>query len=284
MTPPFKVLAMHDLCGYGRSSLSAVSTILPSLNCQVCPLPTALLAHHFGFSVLPSVLNLGDELKKFIPLWQELNLKFDAFYSGYLASPDQVAIAESYIDSFKPGFIFVDPVLGDNGALYHGFDDNQVSAMKKLIGRAAAASPNLTEAAFLLGREVKLAVTEEEAKEMLLALHKLGVKQIVLTGSHHAGDNHITSYAYDSGTGQFFRVSTPYINFEHSLHGTGDSFASILVGRLLQGLTFERAVKQAASYLYKCAKLAKEYNLELCLEPALPSLMQGDEECDFKVI
>jgi pyridoxine kinase len=280
LKPPSKVLAMHDMCGYGRSSLTAVMTVLPSLNCQVCPLPTALLAHHFGFNVLPSVLNLGDELRKFLPLWKEMQLQFDCFYSGYLASPDQVGIAEDYITTFKPRFVFVDPVLGDNKHLYHGFNEHQVDAMRRLITKADAISPNVTEAGFLLGKEPAVCINDSEAKEMLLALSAMGPQKVAITGSHAEGDSYVVSYAYDAEKNEFYSCNNPFVTL--NLHGTGDSFASVLVGRLLGGFTFESALRQATSYLYKCAELAGGWDLELCLEPPLPSLMEGNEDVSFR--
>lgn len=282
MKKPFKVLAMHDMCGYGRSSLTAVQTILPSLNVMVCPLPTALLSNHFGFSELPSVLNLSSELRKFLPIWSKMNLTFDAFYSGYLASPDQVEIAKDYIKTFSPKFIFVDPVLGDNSKLYHGFDEEQVEAMLELIKHANMISPNLTEAAFLLKRAVKESVNPDEAKDILLALSAFGPQKVAITGSPSSDGKTITTYAYDKIKNEFYSITCPRVDL--NLHGTGDSFASVLVGFTLQGFGFDVALKRAMSYLSKCANLALELNEELCLEPALKNLVNGEESCEFKIM
>ena len=43
-----KVAAIHDLSGYGRSSLTSIIPILSSMKLQVCPVPTAVLSTHTG--------------------------------------------------------------------------------------------------------------------------------------------------------------------------------------------------------------------------------------------
>ena len=60
---------------------------------------------------------------------------------------------ENFFEEFKPGLAFVDPVMGDNGKLYAGFDDKIVKAMAKLCGKADIIVPNMTEAALMLGEE-----------------------------------------------------------------------------------------------------------------------------------
>ena len=60
-----KVVAVHDLSGVGRVSLTVVIPILSSMGFQVCPLPTAVLSSHTQYPDF-SFLDLTDEMPKII--------------------------------------------------------------------------------------------------------------------------------------------------------------------------------------------------------------------------
>ena len=65
-----KVVAVHDLSGVGRVSLTVVIPILSSMGFQVCPLPTAVLSSHTQYPEF-SFLDLTDEMPKIISEWKE---------------------------------------------------------------------------------------------------------------------------------------------------------------------------------------------------------------------
>ena len=46
-----RVAAVHDMCGYGKCSLTAAIPILSAAGCDVCPVPTALFSAHTRYSV-----------------------------------------------------------------------------------------------------------------------------------------------------------------------------------------------------------------------------------------
>lgn len=102
----------------------AVVPILSSMGFQVCPLPTAILSTHTQYPVY-SFLDLTDEMVRIIEKWEQLEIRFDAFYSGYLGSPQQVQIVEDFIQKFRRStdLVVVDPVMGDNGNLYKGITE-----------------------------------------------------------------------------------------------------------------------------------------------------------------
>lgn len=111
-----KIAAVHDLSGAGRVSLTVVIPILSSMGFQVCPLPTAVLSSHTQYPHF-SFLDLTDEMPKIINEWKQLKIQFDAIYTGYLGSPQQIQIVSRFIDDFRQpdSLVMIDPVLGDNG-------------------------------------------------------------------------------------------------------------------------------------------------------------------------
>jgi pyridoxine kinase len=274
-----KIMAMHDLCSYGRSSLNVVAPLLTAVGCHCCALPTALLSSHFGFASSPSVLDLSDELLKIYQKWHEMDLHFEVFYSGYLASPGQVSIAKQFIDRFKPAYIYIDPVLGDNGKLYPAFNSSQVDAMRTLLKEAHIASPNLTEANALLALPLDTTFPPFDQpdliKEYLKNLSHLGPATVIVTGIANPSRAIISSYLYDSIHDRFFKVDAPfYPSAPKGLHGTGDSFASIVLGRLQSGSTPQHAVADAMHFLSKSIEGAIAFNEEIAIEYAMSSLTE----------
>ncbi|MDR1044142.1 MAG: pyridoxamine kinase, partial [Candidatus Adiutrix sp.] len=170
-----RIAAIHDICGYGRCSLTVVIPILSAMGFEVCPLPTAVLSTHTLFPNFV-ILDMTDELPKIINHWQELDLKFDAIYSGFLGSARQVDIVADFIRHFQgpETLVVVDPVMADHGRLYPTMPPEMVEEMKKLARISRIITPNLTEAAFMLDRPTPESLGEKEARDWLKALTGLG--------------------------------------------------------------------------------------------------------------
>ena len=138
-----KVAAIHDMSGFGRSSLTAIIPTLSTMGVQVCPLPTAILSNHTGGFEKYSYVDLTDTMQDYIDMWKELGLEFDCIYSGFLGSTKQIQIVSDFIDYFgsEKNLVVVDPVMGDNGALYSAYTDAIIPAMKKLVTKADMITP-----------------------------------------------------------------------------------------------------------------------------------------------
>jgi len=179
-----KIAAIHDLSGYGRASLTVAIPILSYMGYQVCPLPTAILSAHSEYKDFRS-FDLTDQMQGIIDHWKELDLHFDALYSGYLASEKQMNIVSGFFDDFSQddNFILVDPVLGDHGKLYPGMDTGMITGMRELCKKANVITPNLTEAAFLLDTAPSPHTPPAEAIEWCKALSKLGPEYVIITSA-----------------------------------------------------------------------------------------------------
>ena len=177
-----KIAAIHDLSRYGRASLTVAIPILSYMGYQVCPLPTAILSAHSEYKDFRS-FDLTDQMQGIIDHWKELDLHFDALYSGYLASEKQMNIVSGFFDDFSQddNFILVDPVLGDHGKLYPGMDTGMITGMRELCKKANVITPNLTEAAFLLDTAPSPHTPPAEAIEWCKALSKLGPEYVIIT-------------------------------------------------------------------------------------------------------
>lgn len=251
-----KVAAIHDLSGYGRSSLTSIIPILSSMKLQVCPVPTAVLSSHTGGFEGYSFLDLTDYMEQHINHWKSLNLEFDCIYSGFLGSPRQIKIVADFVDFFghKNNLTVIDPVLGDNGRLYGTMGKEMVEEMRKLIGKADIITPNFTEVTFLLDKEYKYEISEAEIKEWLIELSAMGPKIVIATSvpdeNSHATDRKTNVIAYDRENDAFWKVSCKYI--PASYPGTGDAYTSVVIGSLLQGDSLPIAIERGVQFITQC--------------------------------
>ena len=249
-----RVAAIHDVSGFGRCSLTVAIPILSAMGIQCCPLPTAFLSTHTGGFEGFTFLDMTDELPKVAAHWKSLGLGFQAVYSGFLGSERQIAIVEDFLREFRgPDTVAViDPVMGDHGAVYQTYTPAMCAGMARLAELADVITPNLTEAALLLDIPYgELPVGEAGCRESVERLSLDGRRSVVLTGASTAPE--LTgAMCFDARTGQTEAVQTQRVPQE--FHGTGDVFASVLTGALVQGASLPDAVRQAVDFVRACAE------------------------------
>ncbi|MFY9175232.1 MAG: pyridoxamine kinase [Peptococcia bacterium] len=262
--PVKRVAAINDLSGFGRSSLAVTIPILSTMGIQVCSVPTAVLSTHTGDFPGYSFIDLTDSMEKFLVHWQQLELEFEAIYSGFLGSPRQGEIVSRFIESFarKDTLVVVDPVMGDDGKLYATMDQQMVQAMKELIKKANVITPNITEAALLLDEEFHTAMTEKELRSWLIRLADMGPDVVIITGIPDPKQEKNTMVlAYNRTDNRFWKVSCVYIpaNFP----GTGDIFTSVIVGSLLQGDSLPVAIDRGVQFITVAIRASYGFNYPL---------------------
>ena len=249
-----RLAAIHDLSGFGHTSLMVVIPIFSTLGIQVCPLPTAVLSTGTsGFSDFRFV-DLTEHMPGFLAHWKSLGLRFDAVYSGFLGSGRQAEIvAECIADCLKPGGLaVVDPVLGDDGCLEPTMDMGMVERMRWLASKANCITPNLTEAALLLGEPYPAEVGREgmdrgQLREWLYRLTDAGPDIAVITSVPEGKGGRSSVAAHDSAHKRFWRVSCDYVPATYP--GTGDTFTSVLTGSLMQGDSLPLAIDRAVQFV-----------------------------------
>lgn len=273
-----KVAAIQDLSGYGRCSLTVVLPVLSCMGIQVCPVPTAILSTHMGGFGKPAVADLTDLLDNYMAHWDQLDLTFDAIYSGYLANTKQIHHVKRLIAvaQEKGSLVVIDPVMGDHGKLYASYTDEMIKAMKSLVKEADVITPNWTEACFLLDRPYSKEVqTSKIILAYVKALSDLGPKQVVITGVICA-EGKKCNVVYDKNTGLYQEL--PYEEIPMHYPGTGDLFASVLVGRLLQGSTLLEGTEAASLFVKKAVDKTYAYGSDpkegVLLEYVLPELLR----------
>jgi len=243
-----RVAAIHDISGFGRCSLTVVLPILSAAGIQCSVVPTAVLSTHTGGLEGFTYRDLTDDILSFAIHWQQLGLSFDALYSGFLGSYQQVEIVTEFFHRFRTGdnLIMVDPVMADNGELYQTFSNDFPAEMRKLCKKADIIVPNITEASLLLEEPYCPGPYSKGYIETTLQkLAVLGSKQVVLTGVHF-NDTEIGAAAYDS-TGQVSYAMAKRVPGFY--HGTGDIFASVLLAELVKGHGLHMSTETAVNFV-----------------------------------
>lgn len=257
-----RVAAIHDLSGFGRCSLTIVMPTLAAMGVQCCPVPTAYLSTHTGGFTGNTFLDLTDQLAPVTAHWRELGLAFDAVYTGFMGSREQISLAAAFLRTFQAPdtLAVVDPVMGDHGRPYRTYTPAMCRAMGELADLADVLVPNTTEAALLLGvawTDVSL-THEADCRRWAQALSRDGRRSVVLTGTSLTPDT-IGAVCFDRDTGRTELVSAPLASGQ--FHGTGDLFASVLTGALVRGWSLAAAAQLAADFTSQCAQRTGAQNL-----------------------
>lgn len=269
-----RVLAAHDLSGVGHTSLVAAIAIFYRLGIRVAALPTALLSantDHPGYSFLP----FDDGMNTFIDHWHELKLDFDAIYSGFLGGPDQVDILIHAIDTLadEHTIVLVDPVLGDQQELYSCYDADMITAMRRLVAKADLITPNISEVAFLLGKDSlddPLLDWEDIAKQLC----KLGPRQVAISSIPSVDPGQRLNGVYDADQDRWQTIA--YGVKEGVNPGSGDCFASFLLAGLLNGYDLFSSCRAAVRIIDTALDFDSHPHYHWREGPQLERLLQYD--------
>ena len=285
--PPRRIAAIHDFSCVGRCALTVVIPTLSVMGYQTIPLPTALLSSHTGGFENLYFRDLGADMHHIAAHFDRLDMTFGAIYTGFLGSEEQISTVRAFIKRFgdtpdetgKKTLILVDPVMGDDGVLYATYTQALANGMRELSTHAQVLTPNLTEACFLTDTPYKDTATLSEGEaeayviDLLKKLSRICHGQIVVTGIGLSGGI-VANAGRDTG-GRIFWVKRTCQDISYP--GTGDIFASVLLGALMQGENFETACTRAADFIVllisESAKIDTPVRMGVALEPYLGALL-----------
>ncbi len=241
-----RVLTIQDISCLGKCSLTIALPVISALGAETVILPTAVLSTHTMFRNF-TCKDLSDQIEPIAAHWKSEGVAFDAIYTGYLGTAEQVDQIKELFRNFRgeDTVIIVDPVMADNGKLYPAFDMDYVKKNAELCAEADIIVPNITEASLMTGMEYREEYDESYVKELLARLNELGAGISVLTGvSLEKGKTGVMGYERE--TGEYYIYQNRRI--DASYHGTGDLFSSTCVGQILRGLNWRDAMRIAADY------------------------------------
>jgi len=271
-----KIAVINDISGYGRCSLTVAMPILSVMGVQCCPVPTAILSNHTEFPVY-FFDDYTAKMRDYIGKWKELGIHFDAISSGFLGSAEQIEIVLEFVESFRDEdtLIVIDPVMGDHGRLYATYTEEMCEEMKQLVGYADVVTPNVTEACFLTGTPYKAkGWTRKELLNMAMMLRMMGAKSVVITGVREG--TFYTNVVLEQGSNEASFVKVKSAGNQRP--GTGDVFASVLSGAVMNGKPLKDATEQAAKFVRDCIMKSDELDIPhsngVCFEEILGKLVK----------
>ena len=264
-----RLLTIQDISCVGQCSTTVALPLVSACGVECAILPPAILSNHTGGFKTWSFADLTPELSKVEAKWIEQDVKFDAFYTGY--------VCESHIDPIlsivktcaRPGAVrIVDPAMADNGRLYTGFAADFPKKMARLVDGADYVLPNLTEAALLVGDEPKMKLSRDEVERLVAKLHGIGAKNVILTGVSFKDDE--LGSAISDGRSIVYDFNPRLVR---TSHGTGDVFASVFAGAVLRGKTAAEAAALAADIVCESIKATEDGHwYGVSFEKTIPAL------------
>ncbi len=271
-----KIALINDIAGYGRCAISVQLPIISALKVQCCPLPTSIFSNNTAFKEY-YMEDFTQNMLPYMEAWEKNGFRFDGICTGFLGSPGQVQVIETFFKKFKTAntVVVVDPIMGDNGKLYAASTEEMCSKLRALVGYADICTPNLTEACVLTGTAYKEKWSSKEIAGLAEKLLRLGPEKVVITGIEQ--DSYIANYCCErTGEGG---ITGGYVRCKKAgtqRCGTGDVFTAIVAAEAVKGTDFKEAVKKASVFVKRCIERSVELDIPLtdgvCFEEILTEL------------
>ena len=170
------------------------------------------------------------------------DLEVRAVKTGALGSSEIIETVAAALEEHALPSLVVDPVMISK----HGdplLDAGSIEVLKaRLFPKASLVTPNLQEAAALLGRAVE---SEEAMREAARAVCDLGAAATLVKGGHLPGEEAVDLF-YDGS--DFVRLAAPRIDTPHT-HGTGCTYSAAITALLARGKTLAEAIREAKDYI-----------------------------------
>ena len=238
------VLLLGDITGRSRVALRMLSRVLEDAGHEVLMLPTALISNTLNLGA-HAALDTTDYLLESLAVWEELGMRYDMAYIGYITGMEQAQRLAQIADGLreKGVKVIVDPILGDSGRRYNSVTDGQLEGMKLLSAHADLITPNLTEACLLSGADYAAAAQGKRLAQMIDML-AVPARSVVITSARtELGQDVIAgwdAYAREA-------VFVPFERVPGHRWGTGDLFTGLLMDGLLGGLPLAQAAESASA-------------------------------------
>jgi pyridoxine kinase len=242
-----KIAVINDISGFGRCSVAVSLPIISTLGIQCCPVPTSIFSNHTGFEHY-FFDDYTDKMQQYIDNWKILGLEFNGIMTGFLGSIKQIQIVKQFIKDFKKEntLVLVDPAMGENGRAYATYTEEMCLEMKQLVEHADIITPNVTEACILTGTAYKEKFTNKELFAMADKLLTVGARHVVISG--------VDKGYYVGNVVAAHSMEPKLINVKKTgdfRSGTGDIYASIIAGDMVNHVDFETSVRRAADFVKK---------------------------------
>jgi hydroxymethylpyrimidine/phosphomethylpyrimidine kinase len=236
-----RVLTIAGSDSGGGAGIQADLKTFAALGCFGMTAITALTAQNtLGVQAIHSVpaAFLKTQLQSVLD-----DIGVDAVKIGMLHSPEVVEVVAWAIDHYQLKRVVLDPVMVATSGDALIADETIAVLVRELFPRVQLITPNLDEAALLLGRPVSEVTALSQAAADLQAM---GAAAVLLKGGHLPGDEVVDVLLLADQTSHTLR--SPRIN-SMNVHGTGCTLSSAIASYWALGHSLQEAVVQARAYI-----------------------------------
>lgn len=182
-----------------------------------------------------------------VSLMSDPGLGVDYAKTGMLYSSAVIEVVAQALTRYNIPFI-LDPVMrACSGGIL--LEDNALETIiERLLPLCRAVTPNVPEASFISGIEIR---SKEDAREAALTIHKIGASAVIIKGGHLEDElaaGKATDLLYD---GEFEEISLPAVKRAKVVHGAGCSFSAALAVELAMGKTLRDAAFSAKKFVHE---------------------------------
>jgi len=251
-----KVAVIQDMSSFGKCSLTAAMPVLSVMGVQAVPLPTAILTAQTGYSSFYCE-DLTSKMDYFVDEWNKLGASFDGIHTGFVTGKEQIDNIFRFLGVFHSTdtTLLVDPVMGDHGEVYKMFTGDLLERMKELVKCADIITPNVTECCLLTGLSFERLQSYQHEIDYIQALEEAGQQlqqatgaTVIITGLNPPvveGKRYVGNMFIDAN--RSFHSIRDYNGESYS--GTGDLFASVIMGGMMRGQDLVESMKLAETFL-----------------------------------
>jgi hydroxymethylpyrimidine/phosphomethylpyrimidine kinase len=162
---------------------------------------------------------------------------------GMLANRANASVVAEFLDARKFAHVVLDPVTRPTAGNAELLDEPGLKFVRQeLLKRVSVITPNIPEAGFLTGIDVRDLATMKDAAVKLV---EMGARSVIVTGGHL--DKPIDVLC-DGGVVETF--GGDHIKSQNT-HGSGCTYSSAIAAQLASGLTLRQAVILAKAYVTK---------------------------------
>ncbi|MEI4234661.1 bifunctional hydroxymethylpyrimidine kinase/phosphomethylpyrimidine kinase [Roseovarius sp. D22-M7] len=176
------------------------------------------------------------------------DIHIDAIKIGMLGEASLIATVAHALHDYK-GPVVLDPVMVAKSGARLLPDASRAALVRHLLPRAALLTPNLPEAAALLG--LPEARSDAEMRDQGARLRDMGARAVLMKGGHGHGETCTDWLVADD----VIRLDAPRIATRNT-HGTGCSYSSAIAAELAKGRTLAQAVERAHGWLHAAIRAA----------------------------
>ncbi|MCX5493541.1 bifunctional hydroxymethylpyrimidine kinase/phosphomethylpyrimidine kinase [Kaistia dalseonensis] len=183
------------------------------------------------------------------------DLAVNAVKIGMLSHPDVIRAVAAGLDRYDQRKVVLDPVMVATSGDMLIHDESVELMVAELLPRALVITPNLREAARLLG--TKMAMNDAEMEDQARALLAMGPGTVLLKGGHGTGAESSDFLLTQSGAHWFSAPRIPTLN----THGTGCTLSSAIAAGLARGIELVPAVEAAKLYITEAIENADRLDI-----------------------